>query len=65
MADISQFNITTFQDASNHWWASFTRKDGAAITFEGTTMLTFKTSHGTTDQADANNLAIKTIRAIR
>jgi hypothetical protein len=66
MADISQFNIAGFQDvASGLWRASFNRKDGAAITFEGTTMKTFITSADAIDEAGAIGLAIKAIKNMR
>jgi hypothetical protein len=66
MADISQFNIAGFQNAASGLWrASFNRKDGADITFEGTTLKTFTTSADATDEASAIGLAIKAIKAMR
>jgi hypothetical protein len=63
--DISQFNIAGFQNAASGLWrASFNRKDGRAITFEGITMNTFITSADATDEASAIDLAIKAIKAM-
>jgi hypothetical protein len=64
MADVSQFHIVAFQNASCLWRASISRKDGAVITIEGTTMENFITSADTTYEAGAIDLAIKAIRAM-
>jgi hypothetical protein len=65
MADISQFKIVGFQDAASCMWrASFRRKDGAAITFKGTTLENFITSADAPDEATAIDLAIKAIKAM-
>jgi len=65
MADISHFEIIAFQRQPGFWRASISRKDHAAITTHGSTVMrSVVTPMDCASEVDAKKAAIETIKLL-